>query len=433
MTKLIEDFTKHYNRLRQHHTAITTKSTTTPLPVRNVNAQNKESKSQSKNPLRLPGGVATNPKAAGDKHDKDKSDRATQDQVLDARTRLVLSGLVNRGIIGRLERCISTGKEANVYFSQNRAVKIYRTSILNFRSRQAYIVGEHRFKGEYSSSRNPRKMIRVWAEKELRNLRRLAQGGVRTPEVIDCKENVLVMEFLGENETASPRLKDADIPEDQLGRVYSEMIIAMRRMYQVCKLVHADLSEYNVLYHMGHPWIIDVSQSVEQDHPQSLDFLRNDIRNVKDFFKRSGAPRLLSLKQMWNFIVDEGDNEEAQMLARLERLVPDDSDDAVFMSSFIPRSLAEVYDPERDVEVLKDGRADELIYAGLTGLKETLPKVEAPRSVRFEDEVEDDEQSAAEAEMVPETGKQSRGHRHEDKEAKKVRTLRLWVPLHAPG
>lgn len=77
------------------------------------------------------------------------------------------------------------------------AVKIYRTSILSFRARQAYIVGEHRFKGEYSSSRNARKMVRVWAEKELRNLRRLEQYGVRAPRVIEGKENVLVMEYLG--------------------------------------------------------------------------------------------------------------------------------------------------------------------------------------------------------------------------------------------
>lgn len=77
------------------------------------------------------------------------------------------------------------------------AVKIYRTSILNFRARQNYIVGEHRFKGGYSAAKNPRKMVRLWAEKELRNLRRLVQGGVRAPIVIEQRENVLVMEFLG--------------------------------------------------------------------------------------------------------------------------------------------------------------------------------------------------------------------------------------------
>jgi RIO kinase 1 len=130
-----------------------------------------------------------------------------------------------------------------VYQSGDRAVKIYRTSILTFRSRQAYIEGEHRFKGEYSSSRNPRKMIRVWAEKELRNLRRLTQGGVRAPTVYDCKENVLVMDLLADDGESSPRLKDTDVDEE----VFAEVLVAMRRMFQVCKLVHADLSEYNVL------------------------------------------------------------------------------------------------------------------------------------------------------------------------------------------
>jgi RIO kinase 1 len=43
-------------------------------------------------------------------------------------------------------------------------------------------------------------MVRVWAEKEMRNLRRLEQGGVRSPKAIEVKQNVLVMEYLGVGE-----------------------------------------------------------------------------------------------------------------------------------------------------------------------------------------------------------------------------------------
>ena len=66
---------------------------------------------RSKNSTAFSGGVAVNPKSILDRQDKDKSDRATQDQVLDSRTRLILTSLAKRGAFGELERCISTGKE----------------------------------------------------------------------------------------------------------------------------------------------------------------------------------------------------------------------------------------------------------------------------------------------------------------------------------
>ncbi|KAG8009667.1 Serine/threonine-protein kinase RIO3 [Nibea albiflora] len=51
-------------------------------------------------------------------------------------------------------------------------------------------------------------------------------------------------------------------------------------MYQECNLVHADLSEYNMLWHDGKVWLIDVSQSIEPTHPHGLEFLFRDCRNV---------------------------------------------------------------------------------------------------------------------------------------------------------
>lgn len=98
--------------------------------------------------------------------------------------------------------------QANVYHSfraetppepypEALAVKIFRTSILGFRSRQDYMQGEQRFRNEYTSSRNARKMVKIWAEKELRNLRRLGGVNIRSPQALECKENVLVLEFLG--------------------------------------------------------------------------------------------------------------------------------------------------------------------------------------------------------------------------------------------
>lgn len=46
---------------------------------------------------------------------KDKADRATAEQVMDPRTRMILFKLLNRGTLKQIDGCISTGKEANVY------------------------------------------------------------------------------------------------------------------------------------------------------------------------------------------------------------------------------------------------------------------------------------------------------------------------------
>ena len=40
-------------------------------------------------------------------------------------------------------------------------------------------------------------MVRLWAEKEMRNLKRLAAASILCPEPIEVRENVLVMGFLG--------------------------------------------------------------------------------------------------------------------------------------------------------------------------------------------------------------------------------------------
>lgn len=111
--------------------------------------------------------------------------------------------MLGRELITRVDGCVSTGKEANVYHAmapENRhfALKIYKTSILIFKDRDRYVTGEFRFKSGYARS-NPRKMVRLWAEKEMRNLRRLRAGGIRCPEPIEVRENVLVMEFMAMN------------------------------------------------------------------------------------------------------------------------------------------------------------------------------------------------------------------------------------------
>jgi RIO kinase 1 len=88
------------------------------------------------------------------------------------------------------------------------AIKIYKTSILIFKDRERYVEGEFRFRNG-PTGKNPRKMVKMWAEKELRNLKRL-QGKIPCPVALVVKSNVLVMDFIGKDMKAAPKLKDID-------------------------------------------------------------------------------------------------------------------------------------------------------------------------------------------------------------------------------
>ncbi|MGB4579557.1 MAG: RIO1 family regulatory kinase/ATPase, partial [Methanoculleus sp.] len=95
--------------------------------------------------------------------------------------------------------------------------------------------------------------------------------------------NILLMEFLGEEEAPYPQLRLAAV--DDYEATYREILDCTRRLYQDARLVHADLSEYNILYHEK-PYLIDMGQAVTLDHPRALTFLLRDIRNINRYFSR---------------------------------------------------------------------------------------------------------------------------------------------------
>ena len=234
-----------------------------------------------------------------------RDDRATSEQVLDPRTRLILFKLLSNGFLTEIDGCLSTGKEANVYYAKGSngaeyAVKIFKTSILVFKDRDKYVSGEYRFRNGYCKS-NPRKMVRTWAEKEMRNLKRLTSAGIPSPEPHLLKSHVLVMDFLGKDGWCAPRIKEVTMTSLQQQSCYTTIVIDMRRMYQECNLVHGDLSEYNLLWHNERPIIIDVSQSVELSHPFANDFLRKDVSNITDFFAKKSM-LVLSKIELFQFV-----------------------------------------------------------------------------------------------------------------------------------
>ncbi|XP_026140891.1 serine/threonine-protein kinase RIO1 [Carassius auratus] len=347
---------------------------------------------------------------------KDKSDRATVEQVLDPRTRMILFKMLSRGVFSEINGCISTGKEANVYHAttakgESRAIKIYKTSILLFKDRDKYVSGEFRFRHGYCKG-NPRKMVRTWAEKEMRNLIRLQTAQIPCPEPIMLRSHVLVMSFIGRDDMPAPLLKNAVLSESKSRELYLQIIQDMRIMYNEARLVHADLSEFNILYHNGGAYIIDVSQSVEHDHPHALEFLRKDCSNVNDFFQKHDVA-VMTVRELFEFITDPSitsDNiseyldkamEIASERTAEERSNQDKVDEEVFKKAYIPRTLNEVTHYERDVdsmlkkkeEASEDTSSDNILYQTVTGLRKDLSGVQMVPSI-LEDSTKDNSSSS---------------------------------------
>ena len=364
----------------------------------------------------------------------EKSDRATVEQVLDPRTRMILLKMINNDTLSEVHGCMSTGKEANVYHALSktedgtqlqRAIKVYKTSILVFKDRDKYVTGEYRFRSGYNKNSN-RAMVKMWAEKEMRNLKRIHAAGLPCPKPVLLRLHVLVMGFLGDDEGApAPRLKDVELLGDDAqarwASLYFTLLGYIRIMYRTCHLVHADLSEYNILYHQERLWVIDVSQSVEHDHPRSLEFLRVDIKNVTSFFSRKGI-NTLSEKTVFGFVIaSTGSLDPVDMRSTLESLydsqepdVDDQTvDEEVFRQQYIPQTLEQVYDIERDAAEVAKGDQSDLVYQDLlAGKSKDDPEPDESRGQEHEDSGTD---------SLPESFSKDRprGKRFEDKDEKK--------------
>ncbi|KDE54532.1 serine protein kinase RIO [Methanoculleus sp. MH98A] len=215
---------------------------------------------------------------------KDADTVKVRDDVFDEVTLLALYKLVHKKLITVIGGPISTGKEANVFYGerdgQGLAIKIYRIQTANFKAMNEYLAGDRRF----SSVRGTRKgLIFAWTKKEFSNLARAHEAGIPAPEPLAFDRNILLMEFLGEDEMPYPQLRNAEV--EDYGAVYREILGYVERLYREARLVHADLSEYNILYHEK-PYLIDMGQAVTLDHPRASAFLVRDIKNLNRYFSR---------------------------------------------------------------------------------------------------------------------------------------------------
>ena len=218
----------------------------------------------------------------------DSNERKTVEEVFDKATNFALNELMSRGEIAYLNGVVRAGKEARVYWGvaadgSPRAVKIYLTASAEFKKRMRYVAGDKRFQQLPSSVRQ---MIKLWVQKEFKNLRLAAEAGIRVPEPLAFNENILVMEFVGAPPAPAPIFAETEV--DALD--YKWTIKMIRQLYKKADLVHADLSEYNIFKPAPKERVLfDMGSAVLSSHPESKELLLRDITNVVNFFKKRGV------------------------------------------------------------------------------------------------------------------------------------------------
>jgi len=226
-------------------------------------------------------------------------ERAVIEEVFDRSTLMTIYDFLNKRTIDEIYGVVKAGKEARIYLGRNLdgkelAMKIYLTTSAEFKKGMLpYIEGDPRFA---HVRRDTRSLIYAWAQKEFKNLQRAYEVGVKVPRPIAVDNNVLIMEFIGKNGVSAPTMKE--VPPKKPKQVYRRLLTYLRRLYRKAGLVHADLSEYNVMIWENQPVIFDVSQAVPLEHPMADQLLRRDLENLYRYFKKLNVD-VLSVEEMY--------------------------------------------------------------------------------------------------------------------------------------
>ncbi len=211
-----------------------------------------------------------------------------EEGVFDTRTMLRLRKLFTHRIIERLIFLVGKGKEADTYVAEAGkeagcnlvAVKIFRIETSSFESRKGYMIGDPRFSRIKLSMYS---IVNEWCKKEFGNLKIAQAAGIHAPRPLIFSGNVLAMEFIEDNGAAAQMLKNTVVERPE--EVIDAIIDDIKKLYEH-NLVHADVSEYNVLMKGGVPYLIDFGQAVVIKHPNAANFLARDIRIITGYFDR---------------------------------------------------------------------------------------------------------------------------------------------------
>ncbi len=209
--------------------------------------------------------------------------------IFDNYTNRNLLKLISQNIFDGLESPISIGKEANIFSARKKdgskvIVKVYRLETCDFNRMYDYIRTDSRFSG---IKKNRRKIIFAWAKREYVNILNAREVGIRVPLPITFRDNIMVMEFIG-NTNPAPKIKDS---HDVDIKNFAKKTFEYMKKYYNLGFIHGDLSEYNILEYHGKPVFIDFSQATSINNPNAEELLVRDVKNICRFFSKRGIKK----------------------------------------------------------------------------------------------------------------------------------------------
>ncbi|MDH5815897.1 MAG: serine/threonine protein kinase [Candidatus Nezhaarchaeota archaeon] len=197
------------------------------------------------------------------------------------RDALALKHFVDQGVLDAVGTKLGVGKEADVY--DGLSPSGYRVAIKFHR------VGRSSFKQTkrlrtYGEATSWYKQSCIAAKREHEALETLYPLGVKVPKPIAYNRHAIVMDII----IGDPLYVVTDLPDPQY--VFYEIIENVKRAYQEASIIHADLSEFNVIIKPDFDiLIIDWPQWIPKSHPRGFEYLKRDIVNLSRFFaKRFG-------------------------------------------------------------------------------------------------------------------------------------------------
>ena len=205
---------------------------------------------------------------------------------------------------------IKSGKEAVVYKVHLNnalvAMKVYKkTEQRTFKNTSSYLIGKsYKKSSERKAVAKGNKFAKKlqyqnWVRREYFMLEKLYALGAKVPKPILNIQNALFMELIGNEDVIAPRLCDSDLTKKEAEYAYKKIIETILICWNF-GIVHADLSEYNILWWNNTPYLIDFPQAIDKrNHPNAEDFLERDLTTITNFFRTSVSIDLDSVKRIF--------------------------------------------------------------------------------------------------------------------------------------